>query len=70
MTHLVHDEEPQLGIGERLDERPPIPLVPSIRSCSRTVLDYLLSTNLQDTPELRYMGEDVTACLLDALLLG
>jgi hypothetical protein len=70
VTYLVHDEKPQLGIGQRLDERPPIPLVPAIGPGSRAVLDYLLSTDLQDTTKLGCFLKDVTARFLDALLLG
>ena len=46
VPHLVHDQEAKLCIGQGLDERPPIPLVPSIGPGSRAVLDYLLLTDL------------------------
>jgi hypothetical protein len=70
VPNLVHDQEAKLGIGQGLDERPPIPLVPTVGAGSRAVLDYLLGTYLQDTTKLGCMGEDVTARLLDALFLS
>jgi hypothetical protein len=70
VTYLVHDQEAKLCIGQRLDERPPIPLVPAIGPGSRAVLDYLLGSYLQDTTKLGCFFKDVTACFFDALLLG